>query len=841
MKSTHPDAVRAETPRGGLRARLAGTSLDLKLGLRMLVRHPGLTLVALLALAVAIGGGAAYLEVVNDVFRPALPFRDGGRMVGLYNHDAAAGAADRRVLHDFHIWRREMRTLDAVGAFRPLERNLITPDGRTEPVKGVEISADAFRVADVAPALGRALVPADERPGAPAVVVLGDRLWRARFASDPAVVGRTVRLGSEMHTVVGVMPPGFAFPVNHGMWAPLRVDPAAHARGEGPALTVFGRLAPGAGLDEARAELAALGARAAADHPATHAALRPRVMPYVESLWSAERDGTLAVRILYGINLFFLGLLAVCGANVATLVFARAATREGELAVRGALGATRGRIAAQFVAEALVLAVAGAAVGLTAAWLGLRWMAGTLTAAGADLPFWWNDALSPATLAYAGVLALLTACLVGLVPARKATAAGLQGRLKRAAAPGAGMRFGGLWTGIIVTQVALTVVFLLVVVSVGWNVHVGRYGTPGFAFSPDAYVSARVEMDGAADGGGGEEFRARFGAAAAELERRLRAEPGVEDVTWAAALPGMHHPWVRLEVEGAGAAGAVHAVRAGRVAPGYFDAFGAPVVSGRAFDRVDVEAGRAVAMVDQRFVRRVLGGRAPAGLRVREWRGREAPGPWVEVVGVARDLSPDVEGSALAPVLYRAAAPGDLYPAQVAVRVGGGAAALAPRLRAVAAGVDPGLRLYDAAPMTEIGADGRVVAGMLARVLALVGAVALLLSAAGVYALMSFTVTRRTREIGIRVAVGGTPRRVMAGVLRPAFAQVALGIAAGAVPGALLVAWGLPEVARGAGAAGGAAAFAAIAAFMLAVTLLACALPARRALRVQPTEALRAA
>ncbi len=569
----------------------------------------------------------------------------------------------------------------------------------------------------------------------------------------------------------------------------------------------------------------------------------------MESLWSSAPDGVLQMRMMYALNLFFLGLLGVCGANVATLVFARTLTRAGEITVRTALGASRGRIAAQLFAEALVLTSVAAAVGLAAAALGLRWVRAALVAEGAVPPFWWDDRLAPATLLYAGVLAVLAAVVVGVVPALRATGPRLQAGLKHAAAGGSGTGFGGVWTGVIVTQVALTVVFLLVVVSVGWNVRVGRYGAPGLRFAAAEYLSVRLEMDRATPPGTPEEaaeaaLRARFAATYRELARRLEGEPGVARVTYGSRLPGMHHPWMEVEVDGAAAApggGATHSVKSAAVDPGFFDAFGAPVLSGRAFDAGDVELGRDVVVVDQRFVQRVLGGRDPVGLRVREAAvERPEPGPWYRIVGVVRSLTAGGDESALGPVLYRPASPAGAYPLHLAVRVRGDAGSLAPRLRGIAAAVDPTLRLYDAMPMDRIGRADRMTLGFFLRVLGVVGAVALLLSTAGVYSLMSFTVTRRTREIGIRAAVGASPRRILTGVFSPAMAQVGLGVLAGSVPGSMVVAWGLPEVARGAGPALGFAAFAAIAAFMMGVGLLASAVPARRALRIQPVEALRA-
>ncbi|HEX8696448.1 MAG TPA: ABC transporter permease [Longimicrobium sp.] len=270
---------------------VTGMSLDFRLGFRMLLKYPGLTLVGGLAMAFAIALGAAAFEFVGKMAYPKLPLPGGGRIVAIQSWDAAAGRAEPRVLHDFAAWRAEVASVQELGAFRVLERNLVAGNGgRGEPVAVAEVSASAFRVARVSPLLGRALADADERAGAPPVAVLAYDTWRARFGGDPAVVGRTVRLGSARATVVGVMPGEFVFPAAQGLWVPLRLDPLDYARGAGPELDgVFGRLAPGVALEEAQAELSALGRRAAADHPDTHRHLRPRVMPYARLSWGCRR------------------------------------------------------------------------------------------------------------------------------------------------------------------------------------------------------------------------------------------------------------------------------------------------------------------------------------------------------------------------------------------------------------------------------------------------------------------------------------------------------------------------------------------------------------------------
>jgi hypothetical protein len=262
---------------------LAGWPMDLKLGLRMLVKSPGLTIVGVVALSVAIGSGAAYMEFVNDMVRPTLPLPHADRIVSVLNWDAALGEPVYQSLHDFTVWRERVRSIEHLGAYVPLERNLITDDGRAEPVNGVEISASAFRVAPTPPALGRPLVEADEAAGAPAVVVIGHQLWQSRFAGAHDVIGRTVRLGRAEHTIVGVMPPEFGFPVRQTMWVPLRVNRTELRRSEGPQTRIFGRLAPGVSPEAAQAELDTVAASLDAAAPHTNQQLRPRVGSYLPS------------------------------------------------------------------------------------------------------------------------------------------------------------------------------------------------------------------------------------------------------------------------------------------------------------------------------------------------------------------------------------------------------------------------------------------------------------------------------------------------------------------------------------------------------------------------------
>lgn len=447
--------------------------LDFKLALRLLVRYPGLTLVAVLGMAVAIAISAGAFAIIYTLVDPALPLDEGERIVAIETWDAAAKNPERRILHDFLTWRDELQSIQDVGAYRQVSRNLIAPGGQPEAVRVAEISAHAFRVARIAPLLGRPLLDDDEQPGAAPVLVIGHDVWRHRFAGDPAIIGRTVQLGDGIYSVIGVMPAGFAFPVRHGFWVPLRSDPLHYDRRKGPELTVFGRLAPGASLDSAAAELTTIGQRTAAAHPRTHEQLRPGVLPYTFTFFDIDDPSTAWTAHLLQFLITLL-LVIVC-VNVAILVYARTATRHGEIAVRSALGASRGRIVGQLFVEALVLAAAAAVAGLVLTSVGLTQVNSALSQLFPQIPFWWNFELTLGVMVYVVGLTGLAAAIVGVVPALQATGRRVQSGLRRiSSGGGSGMQFGKPWTVMIVVQVGIAVGLLPAAVFHAWDS--ARYG-----------------------------------------------------------------------------------------------------------------------------------------------------------------------------------------------------------------------------------------------------------------------------------------------------------------------------------------------------------------------------
>ncbi|MBW3553376.1 MAG: ABC transporter permease [Gemmatimonadetes bacterium] len=831
------------TWRAGLRTpRFPGGSwLDVRLGFRMLVKYPALTLVGGLAMAFAVWVGAGSFEFLTQNLHPSLPLPEGHRVVGIRVWDAAEGGPEERIAHEFGIWRGELESVGELGAFRTLERNLLLGEGHGQPVQVAEMTASGFRVARVPPILGRYLNDADERVGAPAVVVLGHETWRMHFGGDPTVIGRAVRLGDSRRTVVGVMPEDFAFPVAHDAWMPLRADVLEHEPRGGPPIRVFGRLAPGTSRTEAQSEVTAVGRRLAAELGESHEHLRPQVLPYARSIMDVSGEVTLS---LGAINLFFLMLLVLVCGNIALLLFARAATREGEIVVRSALGASRGRILTQLFIEAVVLLGAAAAVGLSAASLALEWWLGVAEIeAGGRLPFWFDAALSPSTVLYTGLLTVVGAVIAGVVPALKLTGRGVEGPLRQAAAGAGGLRFGGVWTAVIVAQVAVTVAFPVFAFVMRREVVQIRSFDVGFP--AEEYLSARIDLDReSASGPSADSSQAahltRVGAAYRELEQRLEAEPAVAGVTFSERLPGTYHPQGWLEVEDGPAPGDDSGLRPKAslvsVDADYFDVLGAPILSGRGFHPGDLGSEPRPVIVNQSFVNDVLGGQSPVGRRVRFARPPEAePGPWYEIVGAVRDLGM-ISGDLYGAGLYRPAAAGETTALHLAVHMRGDPASFAPRLRALATTVDPGLRLHEILPLDEVGITMWLESQFIFRLLIIVSSIALLLSLAGIYSAMSFAVSRRTREIGVRVALGADARRVAAAIFRRPLTQVAAGIAVGGTLTAALIL----ALSGGAVSARGFAMVAAYLTLMVGVCLLACIVPTRRALSLEPTEALRA-
>jgi predicted permease len=811
-----------------------GIVQDYKLALRMLVKYPGLTLAGGLALAMAIGIGAAWFDLTGDLLRPTIPLPDGDRIVEVEMRNPLAAGDERRVLHDFVTWRENVKLIEDLGAYRTLERNLILGDARPEPVTVAEISPSAFRMARVPPLLGRPLLDADEQPGAPPVVVIGYSVWQRQFGGRSDVIGLAVQLGRAPTTVVGVMPQGFSFPVNHKLWVPLQLRPSGYAPLEGAAVRIVGRLASGATQKQAYAEVTALTERIAAVSPQTHQHLRPRVLAY-----GGESPGDVTLFEFVLTHLPIILVLIVACANVGTLIYARTATREAEIATRHALGASRGRIITQLFVEALVLASMSAIVGLAAAHWSVKWGMNLYYSGQSDgPPFWLDPGLKLSTVLYAAGLTAVGSALLGVLPAIKATGLHVQAQLRNLGTGGSTLRFGWVWTSVMVAQVALTVICIPPAMGIADETLRDRRIRE--RFPAERYLGVQIDLDREAASAGASESSAAYVARLEqmydELERRVQQEPDVVGVTFADRLPGMAPALRSAEVESPGSAPIfVPTLWQSAVGPRFFETFDVPVVAGRDFHDGDRAVGAGAVIVNEAFARRYLDGASPVGRHLRYASSDPAkPEPWFEIVGMVRDVGMTPTDLGEAPYVFRAASPATAYPLVMGVRTAGDPEALAPRVRRIAASLDAGLRLDDVRSLDDLAwrveIPGVVAAGAIVAVVSL----GLFISAAAIFSLMSVSVARRTREIGLRAALGATSARLLLSIFSRAAFLVGGGIAAGNLVILVIVALSnevaLNEVAG---------ALLITSAAMLTVGLVACIEPARRALRINPTEALK--
>jgi predicted permease len=630
------------------------------------------------------------------------------------------------------------------------------------------------------------------------------------------------------------MPDGFGYPVNHDAWTALQLR-ASYGALEGEAISVIGRLAPGVTRSQADAELLVLGKRTAAALPATHEHLRSRVILLGE-ISDFPETAEIALR-----NLPVLLVLIVACMNVGTLVYARTATREGELAMRSALGASRARIMTQLFVEAFILASVAAVAGLITADRVLRWgIEGAYAASGA--PFWMTGGLRLTTIVYAAGLALVTAAMLSLLPALRATRARVQPHLANLGTGSATLRFGRVWTSAMIAQIAVTAMAIPGAMETAnqtmlkWRIRA--------EFPSREYLAAHLDFGGPSFGEPAQAFEARRTRTFAELERRITQEPGVIAVTFADRAPGTRASsfgarTADVETSRGGGRTFVYQFTTSSVGPGFFDVFDRPIVAGRAFQGSDWSSDARTVIVNEAFVRgfRLRGGSGlPLGARLRYLdRSRAlATESWYEIVGIVRDFrtDPGDEGDEQ-PYVFQPASVGTVDPLVISVRMGGDPAALARRLPAIASSVDAGLYVEEAHRLDEwmwkrdmqLIRETGAVAGLSGLVL--------LLSAMGIFSLLSVSVSRRTREIGLRAALGASARHLLAEVVFRAMILMGTGLAAGGAVVMLLVALWRENIALFAGH------LALTAAVMMTVAILACIAPARRALRINPIDALR--
>ena len=789
--------------------------------LRTLRRQPTFALIALLTLALGIGANTAIFSVIKAVVLNPLPYEAPERITVLWEV-SPEGNQDRVSAPTFDDWKAEARSFESLAAYRHVD---FAYSGTGDPrnVPGVRATPALFDVLKAQAMLGRTFVPDEAVVGADRVVVVAYGFWQRVLGSDPGIVGRTIRLDSMPHTVVGVMPQGFEFPTatNVEAWAPLAFDPKdMHGRSRrARSLMVVGRLAPGVTASQAQDELAVLASRIAAAYADSNEGWSARVVAAHEQLVAASRP---ALLVLMGAVGFL--LLIVC-ANMANLLLARLSSRRREIAVRGALGASRWEVAQPILAESLLLSVGGGLLGLMAAGAGLRVLAAL---PGGRLPRLDQMQLDPGVLLFTTVVSIGVAVLFGVVPALHASRADLREQLTESVGTTASPYARHLLNGLVVVEVALALVLL-----VGAGLMVRSFSKllqvhPGF--EAENVVGAQVLLPVT-------KYRDRQNLVRfyEDVVERLGREPGVRSASAVSVLPmsdvgqAMALPF---NVEGRQPPRTEDPLADVRiVSPGYFETMRIALIEGRYLDARDAETGPRTSVINETMARRYFPDRSPIGQIIENPHGKS------EVVGVVADVRNQGLDSEAKKQVYLPLRQSPTAGMAVVARTEQDPLALGAAIQNVIWTVDPEQPIYQLSTMDQILARAVFLPRLSTTLLALFALAALLLAALGIYGVLSYSVSQRTREIGLRMALGSSGGQTVGLVVRGSLVLVAVGGLIG-LGAAVLLARTMAGVLYGVGPFD-VPAFASAAAVLILAGIGASLLPALRATRVDPMVALR--
>jgi putative ABC transport system permease protein len=802
---------------------------DLHLGVRMLFKRPVLSVAAIVTLGLGIGLTTAVFSILNGVLLRGLPFEGSERVMAIQVANPSLGYSRMGMsVHDLVDLREQQTVFEGLGAYSTGQVNFAPGSSPPELLHGGYFSPGVLQQLNVRPVLGRGFRAEEERPGADPTVIIGYDLWQDRFGGSPDVLGRTVRVEGATRTLVGVMPAGFEFPTHQHVWLPLRIDPAAAQRGSGPSYQVVGRLREGVSLEQAQAQLATLVARIESQYPDSHRGLRFAALPYAEFV-----AGKAAPFFLTMFAAVF-GVLLIACANVANLLLARSSVRTREIAVRTALGASRGRVVAQLMAEVVVLAFAGAVLGLVLAAIGVGWFNSLF--ANEPKPFWMLFDLDHRVLLFALGATVVSGVASSLVPALQMSKTDVAGALKDEGRGLSSRRMGKFSSALIVAEMAVSCALL---VASGLMVRsIVQLGAAPMPFATKTILTAHVRLPAL-----GYPDTASRSAFYDRLLPRLAAIPGVEAATLSSALPVTEHDERAVQVEDRAYASddEVPRARRGVVVPGYFETFQAGVRRGRAFGREDQRGGLPVAVVNESFVRRHFPDGDPIGRRIREGVG-DTTRQWLTVVGVVPDLHMQGMGNnerGNEAGFYVPLAQSDVrYGAAIALRVRGDVMGRVGDIRAAVAALDPGLPVFAVLSMRGVIERETWFFRSFGGMFVVFGLAALFLAAVGLYGVMSFSVTARTHEMGVRLALGAPGFGLIWLVLRKGVVQLAIGLAIGLALAALAA--GPLEIILFQVQARDPVVFGVVAATLALVGLAAAFIPARRVARVDPAEALNA-
>jgi putative ABC transport system permease protein len=796
---------------------------DIRYAFRTILKRPGFSLIAIITLALGIGANSAIFSVVNGILWRPLPYPKPQQLVMAWtNHQARGGPAQEWFSPpELDDWRAQNQTFSQLSA---LNNWAPTFTGRDEPesLVGAAVSHDMFSLLGIAPARGRTFLPEEDQPNAANVVILSDEFWRQRFSSDPDIVGKSISLNQDSYQVVGVMPAGFRFPIIPGVqvWRTLRpaLNPSC---GRGCiVLRAIGRMKDNVTIGQAQADVSTIASRLATQYPDTNSKVGATLVPFHEQL-----VGNIKRPLLVLLGAVGFVLLIAC-ANVANLMLARAATREREMALRSALGASRVRVVRQLLTESTLLACAGAATGLVLAYWLLRLLV-SLSPQGT--PGLDQIAIDVSVLGFTVLIAAFTGILFGLAPALQLSKIDLNRSLKDTGkgTPG-GMRGGRLRGALVIAEMALALLLLIGSGLLMKSFILLQRVDPGF--NPDHVVTLRTILNRTAY-----PTTPQVVNFYAQLLDRVKATPGVQSAATISTLPlSGNNSDTNFLIEGGPIPPPNQEPSAwyNSVSSDYFQAMQLHMVKGRPFSESDNEKSPLVAIISEAMARKFFPNEDPLGKRI----GR-GPDKWREIVGVVRDVKHFGLDTDSPPTMYF---PMRQVPARgmdLVVRTSGDPLSMAPTLRQQVWAGDRNLAIANLGTMKDLVSSSITQQRFILTLLACFAALALLLAAVGIYGVMSYAVTQRTHEIGIRMALGARVGDVLKLVVRQGLVLTLIGIAVG-----MALAFSLTRLMSSllfGVTPTDALTFATVAGGLVLVALVACLVPARRATKVDPLVALR--
>ncbi|HWH51964.1 MAG TPA: ABC transporter permease [Gemmatimonadaceae bacterium] len=798
---------------------------DVRYGIRSLLKSPGLTIVSVFALTLGIGLTTTMFSIVYGALMKGLPYPDGDRIMVVNRANPARGITRQALpIQDYFDYKAQQHDFSELAAVTS-GTIVISGDDKAERFDGSWVTANTFTMVGVQPILGRNFRADEDTPAGAKVAIISYSNWRDRYNRDPGVIGRQVHVNGVPYTLIGVMPDGFAFPNNDKIWVPLQTDPLATPRGQGQYLQVVGKLKPGVSLDQATVDLSTIAKRLAAAYPEADSGFTARVNPFVDSYIGPQPRQLLFTML----GAVFFVLLIAC-ANVANLLLDRAAHRTKEVGIRTALGASRAAVVRQFLTEALILSLAATALGIVVAHYGIVAFNSAITVT--NVPFFIDIRLHPAVLGFTIVVAVATTLISGAIPAYQSSRADLNEILKDESRGASSFRIGRISKALVMFEIALSCGLL---VAAGLTIKsVVKMQTMDPGFTTKDVFTARMGFPGTYTD---TLAQWRFFD---QVVDRVAGISGVKAAALSSGLPaarqGLNGNTFAIEGQTYLEDKDYPNSSSASITPNFFTVLNTPIVQGRAFTSADRAGALPVAIVNRAFVDKFYKGQNPLGRRIRLGASKSTQ-PWLTVVGVVNNMFTGDQDNPMSPIMFQPFAQARTSFVYIAARTAGPPLAVTQGVRDAVAALNSDIPLYWVLSLDGAIAQSLWFVRVFGFMFMIFGLVALFLASVGLYAVMAFSVSRRTREVGIRMALGAQARDVVRLILGQGALQLGVGMTIG-----MVFAFGISQLLkiilfqvqpRDPAIFGG------VAGVLIVVGIVACLVPAKRATLVDPLVALR--